>query len=92
MNFFSRKKNDIILVFAQNIDCWYTLEPPRRGELVQTRTHNLCFGANIREIGKPLQPKCWYKKVGYKGVYITQTCFPDAILTGHSGQVVRRTN
>ena len=24
-------KNDIFNIFAQNIDCWYTLEPPRRG-------------------------------------------------------------
>ena len=23
------KKNDIFLIFAQNIDCGYTLEPPR---------------------------------------------------------------
>ena len=22
---------DIFLIFAQNIDCWYTLEPPQRG-------------------------------------------------------------
>ena len=28
-NFFF--KNDIFLIFAQNIDCGYTLEPPRRG-------------------------------------------------------------
>ena len=28
---FSRKKLDIFLIFAQNIDCGYTLEPPRRG-------------------------------------------------------------
>ena len=28
---FVRKKNDIFLVFAQNIDCGYTLEPPCRG-------------------------------------------------------------
>ena len=27
---FSRKR-DIFLIFAQNIDCGYTLEPPRRG-------------------------------------------------------------
>ena len=26
----SEKKNDIVLIFAQNIDCGYTLEPPRR--------------------------------------------------------------
>ena len=24
-------KNDSFLIFAQNIDCEYTLEPPRRG-------------------------------------------------------------
>ena len=28
---FLRKKIDIFLIFAQNIDCGYTLEPPRRG-------------------------------------------------------------
>ena len=28
---FMRKKNNIFLIFAQNIDCGYTLEPPRRG-------------------------------------------------------------
>ena len=31
------------LIFAQNIDCGYTLEPP----MVLTSTHNLCFGAKI---------------------------------------------
>ena len=28
---FQRKNFDIVLIFAQNIDCGYTLEPPRRG-------------------------------------------------------------
>ena len=28
---FVRKKNDIFLIFAQNIDCGYTLKPPRQG-------------------------------------------------------------
>ena len=28
---FQQKKFDIFLIFAQNIDCWYTLEPPRGG-------------------------------------------------------------
>ena len=26
---FSVEKNDIFLIYAQNIDCGYTLEPPR---------------------------------------------------------------
>ena len=44
----------IFLISAQNIDCGYSLEPPRRGgsneypqsmfyEAVLTSTHNLCF-------------------------------------------------
>ena len=28
---FQLKNVDIFLIFAQNIDCVYTLEPPRRG-------------------------------------------------------------
>ena len=28
---FQGKSFDIFLIFAQNIDCGYTLEPPRRG-------------------------------------------------------------
>ena len=28
---FRQKYFDIFLIFAQNIDCGYTLEPPRRG-------------------------------------------------------------
>ena len=31
MKIFSRKFFNIFLIFAQNIDCEYTLEPPRRG-------------------------------------------------------------
>ena len=45
---FRRKIFDIFLIFAQNIDCGYTLEPPT-GEAVLTSTHNLCFGAKIRK-------------------------------------------
>ena len=31
MKIFPGKIFDIFLIFAQNIDCGYTLEPPRRG-------------------------------------------------------------
>ena len=31
MNFFQLKVFDIFNIFAQNIDCGYTLEPPLRG-------------------------------------------------------------
>ena len=33
----------IFLISAQNIDCGYSLEPPRLGEAVLTSTHMLCF-------------------------------------------------
>ena len=33
----------IFHISAQNIDCGYSLEPPRLGEAVLTSTHNLCF-------------------------------------------------
>ena len=33
---------EIFPIFAQNIDCGYTFEPPRI-----TSTHNLYFGAKI---------------------------------------------
>ena len=46
------------------------------GEAVLTSTHNLCFGAKIRKIGIPL---FCYINLGYIGVYITWTCFPDGV-------------
>ena len=44
---FQMKNCDIFLIFAQNIDCGYTLESPH--EAVLTSTHNLCFRAKIRK-------------------------------------------
>ena len=54
----------IFLIFAQKIDCGYTLD--------------LCFGAKIRKIGiPPHTPVLLYINMGFKGVYITRTCFSD---------------
>ena len=38
---FQIKNSDILLISAQNIDCGYSLEPPRRGG--SNKYHNLCF-------------------------------------------------
>ena len=48
-------------------------------EAVLTSTHHLCFGAKIRKIGLvyPWKPQFYYIKVGFKGVFIAWTCFPD---------------
>ena len=65
---FSRFLFAIFLIFAQNIDCGYTLEPPRRGSSnVLTSTHNLCFGAKIRKIGIPLHTPVLLYKSGVQG-------------------------
>ena len=72
----SSKKNEYFqdtyfdFVFALNIDCGYTLEPPRRCGFI----HNLCFGAKIRKIGIPLHTPVFTIKVGFKGVFITRSC------------------
>ena len=57
--------SDIFLIFAQNIDCGYTLE--HLAEAVLTSTHNLCFGAKIRKIGIPLQTPVFPYKSGVQG-------------------------
>ena len=67
----------IFLIFTQNIDCGYMVE-------VLTSTHNLCFGAKIRKIGMPLYTPLFYIKLGYEGVFIARTCFPDGnVLYSH---------
>ena len=67
---------DIFLIFAQNIDRGYTLEPPRQGgsnEYPQTM-----FWSKINKNRyTPGIPQFCYIKVGFKGVYISRRCFPD---------------
>ena len=51
-----------------------TALPPRRGS---PKEYPLCFGAKVRKIGIPLQTPVSYINVGYKGVYISWTCYAD---------------
>ena len=41
--------------------------------------HNLCFGSKIRKIGIPLHTFFFIKKRGVYGVYVSRTCFHDAL-------------
>ena len=57
---FSDKNSDIFHIFAQNIDCGYSLEPPRRGG--SNGTHNICFWAEIKKIMyTPVNPSLTHK-------------------------------
>ena len=57
---------DIFLIFAQNIDCGYTVL-----EAVLTSTHNLCFEAKIRKIRIPLPTPVLYKSGVQGGIHCT---------------------
>ena len=70
---FDRKISDIFYMFAQNIDCEYTLEPP--GE----NPESMFWIKNTKNRYTPVYPSC--TKVGFMGVYITGTCFPDGNVT-----------
>ena len=37
------------------------------------------FGSKIRKLGIPLKTPIYHVKVGFKGVFIARTCFPDDI-------------
>ena len=63
---FSDKNSDIFHISAQNIDCEYSLEPPR--EAVLTSTHNLFLIRNKKNNVYPCKPQFYYVKVGFKGV------------------------
>ena len=63
------KNCDIFLIFAQNIDCGYSLEPPRRcgsNEYPQS----MFLTRNKKNNVYPCKPQFYSIKVGFKGVRI----------------------
>ena len=74
---FQIKTSDIFHVSAQNIDCGYSLEPPRSAQnslLVLVRTARVptiyVLSRNKNNNVYPCKPQFYYKKVGFKGVKI----------------------
>ena len=67
---FQTINSDIFLFFLlENIDCGYSLEPPRRGgsnEYLQS----LFLNRNKKNNVYPCKPQFYYIKVGFKGVKI----------------------
>ena len=66
---FQIKNSDIFQIFAQNIDCGYSLEPPRRGGSNEYPQAIFLTG-NKKNNVYPCKPQFFYKKVGFKGVKI----------------------
>ena len=66
---FSDKNSDIFYISALNIDCGYSLEPPRRGgskEYLQS----MFWSRNKKNNVYPCKPQFYYIKVGFKGIKI----------------------
>ena len=64
---------DICLIFAQNIDCGYMLEPPRRGGSNEY-PQSMFWSKNKKNRYTSAYPSL----VGFTVVYITRTRFRDA--------------
>ena len=66
---FSDKNPYIFHSSAQNIDCGYSLEPPRRGGSNEY-TQSVFLSRNKKINVYPCKPQFYYIKVGFKGVKI----------------------
>ena len=66
---FQMKTSDIFHISAQNIDCRYSLEPPRRGGSNEY-PQSMFSSRNKKNNVYPCKPQFYYKKVGFKGVKI----------------------
>ena len=74
MAIFQIKKSDIFHISARNIDCGYSLEPPRRGGsngYPQSMFLNRINKNNVY----PCKPQFYYIKVGFKGAKLNRYVF-----------------
>ena len=67
---FQIKNSDIFHISAQNIDCGYSLELPRRGGSNEY-PQSMFLSRNKKNNVYPFKPQFYYIKVGFKGVKIT---------------------
>ena len=69
LKFSDKKTVNFFHISAQNIDCGYSLEPPRRGG--SNEYPQSMFRAEIRQNNLyPCKPQFYCIKVGFKGVKI----------------------
>ena len=66
---FQIKTPDFFHISAQNIDCGYSLEPPRRGGSNEY-PQSMFLSRNKKNNVYPCKPQFYYIKVGFKGVKI----------------------
>ena len=66
---FQMKTSDIFHISAQNIDCGYSLKPPRRGGSNEY-PQSMFLSINKKNNVYPCKPQFYCIKVGFKGVKI----------------------
>ena len=66
---FSDKNSDIFHISAQNIDKWYSLEPPRRGGSKEY-PQSMFLSRNKKNNVYSCIPQFYYTKARFKGVKI----------------------
>ena len=64
-----KKNSDIFHICAQNVDCGYSLEPPRRGGSNEY-PQSIFLSRNNTNNVYPCKPQFYYIKVEFKGVKI----------------------
>ena len=64
---FQRKNSDIVHISAQNIDCGYSLEPPRRGGS-NKYPQSMFLSRNKKNNVYPHKSQFYYTEVGFNGV------------------------
>ena len=69
LKIFQIKKTVIFHISAKNIDCGYSLEPPRRGGSNEY-PQSMFSSQNKKNNVYPCKPQFYYIKVGFKGVKI----------------------
>ena len=66
---FQIKNSDIFNIFAQNIDCGYSLEPPRRGGS-NKYPQSMFLSKNKKNNVYSCKPQFYYIKMGFERVKI----------------------
>ena len=73
-----RKKSYIFHIFAQSIDCEYSLEPPRRGGS-NKYPHSMFLSRNKKYNVYTCKPQFYCTKMGFKWIKIIKASFRDEI-------------
>ena len=68
------KNSDIFHISAQNIDCRYSFEPPRRGGSNEY-PQSMFLSRNKQNNVYPCKPQFYYIKVGFKGLKLYRHVF-----------------